>query len=130
MTHSENHRLKELFEYRMREALKKNFKPVVYPGPETLRVQFTITDAESSILLLDLYTAVYPSARALSLLKILAVGTESYVGQATVEEKITDSQTGELLMASADCRQAGKPYRVLSSAETMSNKLTNTGQVN
>jgi len=61
---------------------------------------------------------------------MLATGTESYVGQARIEEKITDSQTGELLMASADCRQAGKPYRVLSSAETMSNKLTNTGQVN
>ncbi|MGZ5011433.1 MAG: DUF3313 family protein, partial [Methylobacter sp.] len=28
MTHAENHRLKELFEYRMREALKKNFKLV------------------------------------------------------------------------------------------------------
>jgi len=60
----------------------------------------------------------------------LAVGTESYVGQTTVEGKITDSQTGELLMASADCQAGGKPYRVLSSAGTMSNKLTNTGQVN
>ncbi len=108
MTHAENHRLKELFEYRMREALKKNFKLVAHSGPDTLRVQFAITDAESSILLLDLYTALSPSARALSLLKMLATGTESYVGQASVEGKITDSQTGELLMASADCRAGGK----------------------
>jgi hypothetical protein len=108
MTHTENHRLKELFEYKMREALKKNFKLVAHSGPDTLRIQFAITDAESSILLLDLYTAVYPSARALSLLKMLATGTESYVGQASVEGKITDSQTGELLMASADCRAGGK----------------------
>jgi len=108
MTHAENHRLKELFEYRMREALKKNFKLVAHPGPDTLRVQYAITDAESSILLLDLYTSIYPSARALSLLKMLATGTESYVGQASVEGKITDSQTGELLMASADCRAGGK----------------------
>ncbi|MDO9046576.1 MAG: DUF3313 domain-containing protein [Methylobacter sp.] len=50
MTHAENHRLKELFEYRMREALKKNFKLVAHPGPDTLRLQFAITDAESSIL--------------------------------------------------------------------------------
>lgn len=108
MTHAENHRLKELFEYKMREALKKNFKLVAHPGSDTLRVQFAITDAESSIFLLDLYTAVYPSARALSLLKMLATGTESYVGQASVEGRITDSQTGELLMASADCRAGGK----------------------
>jgi hypothetical protein len=108
MTHAENHRLKELFEYRMREALKKNFMLVAHPGPGTLRVQFAITDAEPSVLLLDLYTSVYPSARALSLLKMLATGTESYVGHASVEGKITDSQTGELLMASADCRAGGK----------------------
>jgi len=108
MTHTENHRLKELFEYKMREALKKNFKLVAHSGPDTLRIQFAITDAESSILLLDLYTAVYPSARALSLLKMLTTGTESFVGQASVEGKITDSQTGELLMASADCRAGGK----------------------
>ncbi|TAK62754.1 MAG: DUF3313 domain-containing protein [Methylobacter sp.] len=108
MTHAENHRLTELFEYRMREALKKNFTLVAHPGPNTLRVQFAITDAESSILLLDFYTAVYPSARALSLLKRLATGTESFVGKASVEGKIIDSQTGELLMASADCRAGGK----------------------
>lgn len=108
MTHAENHRLQELLEYRMREALKKNFKLVAHSGVDTLRIQFAITDAESSILLLDLYTSVYPSARALSLLKMLATGTESYVGKASIEGKITDSQTGELLMASADCRAGGK----------------------
>ncbi|MDD5411448.1 MAG: DUF3313 domain-containing protein [Methylobacter sp.] len=108
MKHSENHRFKELFEYRMREALRKNFKLVTHPGPDTLRVQFAITDAESSIPLLDFYTAVYPSARAASLLERLALGTESFVGKASIEGKITDSQTGELLMASADCRAGGK----------------------
>lgn len=108
MTHTENHRFKELFEYKMREALRKSFKLVTHPGPDTLRVQFAITDAESSIPLLDFYTAVYPSARAVSLLERLAIGTESFVGKASIEGKITDSQTGELLMASADCRAGGK----------------------
>ncbi|MGZ5050309.1 MAG: DUF3313 domain-containing protein [Methylobacter sp.] len=108
LSHAENHRFKELFEYKMREALKKNFKLAAHPGPDTLRVQYAITDAESSILLLDLYTSVYPSARVLSLLKRLATGTESYVGEASVEGKITDAQTGELLMASADRRAGGK----------------------
>lgn len=108
MTHADNHRFKKLFEYKIQEALKKNFKLVAHSGPDTLRVQFAITDAESSIPLLDFYTAVYPSARAVSLLERLALGTESFVGKASIEGKITDSQTGELLMASADCRAGGK----------------------
>ena len=38
----------------------------------------------------------------------LPFGTESFVGQASIERKVTDSMTGELLMASADCRAGGK----------------------
>jgi hypothetical protein len=104
----ENSRLKELLEYRIREALKKNFKLVTKPGLNTLRIQLAITDAETSTLLFDQFTTLYPSARTLSLLKRLATGTESYVGKASIERKITDSQTGDLLMASADRRAGGK----------------------
>lgn len=101
-------RLKELFEYLVRTELKKDFKLVNKPGPGTLRVQLAITDAETSTLLLDQLTTLYPSARATSLLKRLAFGTESFVGKASIERKVTDSTTGELLMASADCRAGGK----------------------
>jgi hypothetical protein len=104
----ESSRLKELFEYRVREALKKDFKLVNKPGADTIRVQLAITDAETSTLLLDQFTTLYPSARASSLLKHLVLGTESFVGKASVERKVTDSTTGELLMASADCRAGGK----------------------
>lgn len=104
----ESSRLKELFEYRVREALKKDFKLVNKPGADTLRVQLAITDAETSTLLLDQFTTLYPSARASSLLKRLAFGTESFVGKASIERKVIDSTTGELLMASADCRAGGK----------------------
>jgi hypothetical protein len=104
----ESSRLKELFEYQVREALRRDFKLVNKPGPDTLRVQLAITDAETSTLLLDQLTTLYPSARASSLLKRLALGTESFVGKASVERKVTDSTTGEVLMASADCRAGGK----------------------
>ncbi|MGJ0484961.1 MAG: DUF3313 domain-containing protein [Methylomicrobium sp.] len=104
----ESARLKELFEYRIREALRKDFKLVTKPGPDTLRVQLAITDAETSTLLLDQLTTLYPSARASSLLKRLVFGTESFVGKASIERRVTDSASGELLMASADCRAGGK----------------------
>lgn len=80
LPHADNYQLKELFDYRIREALKTDFKLVNKPGPDTLRIQFAITDAD----------------------------TKSYIGKVSVEGKITDSQTGELLMASVDSRAGGK----------------------
>jgi Protein of unknown function (DUF3313) len=108
MTHAEGYRLRELLDYRMQEALKKNFKLVNKPGADTLLVQFAITDIETSTFLLDMFSSVYPSARTLSALKHLVIGTESFVGKASIEGKIMDSTTGDLLMASADARAGGK----------------------
>lgn len=108
MTHAENYRLCELLGYRLQEALKTRFKLVSKPGPDTMRVEYAITDVETSIVLLDMFSSVYPSARATSGLHHLVFGSEAFVGQASVEGRITDSTTGELLMASADARAGGK----------------------
>ncbi|MEQ1485521.1 DUF3313 domain-containing protein [Methyloglobulus sp.] len=108
MTHADNYRLKELLDYRMQEALKQGFRLVNKPGADTLLVQFAITDVETSTVLLDMFSSVYPSARTLSALKHLVTGTESFVGKASIEGKIIDSTTGDLLMASADARAGGK----------------------
>lgn len=109
MTHAENYRLSELLGYRMQEALKnQGFRLVTKPGLDTLQVQFAITDVETSTVLFDMFSSVYPSARTLSALKHLITGTESFVGQASIEGKILDSTTGKLLMASADSRAGGK----------------------
>lgn len=108
MTHADGYRLKELLDYRMQEALKKGFKLVNKPSDDTIRVQFAITDVETSTVLLDMFSSVYPSARTLSALKHLVTGTESFVGKASIEGKVIDSTTGDLLMASADARAGGK----------------------
>jgi Protein of unknown function (DUF3313) len=108
MTHADHYRLKELLGYRMQEALKRSFKLVNKPGIDTLVVQYTITDVDPSTILLDAFSSVYPSARVLSGLKHLVTGTESFVGKASIEGKIIDSSTGELLMASVDARAGGK----------------------
>ena len=108
MTHAENYRLTELLDFRMREALQQNFILVTQPGVDTMRVQYAITDVETSTVLLDMFSSVYPSARTLSALKHLLTGTESFVGKASIEGKVTDSTTGDLLMAAADARAGGK----------------------
>ena len=43
----------------------------------------------------------------------MALGTESFVGKASVEGKILDSNTGDLLMASVDSRAGGKTFKGL-----------------
>ncbi|CAG7857277.1 hypothetical protein MCAMS1_02045 [biofilm metagenome] len=108
MTHAENYQLSELLGYRLQEALKKRFKLVNKPAPDTLRIAYAITDVATSIVLLDMFSSVYPSARATSGLHHLVFGSEAFVGEASVEGKITDSTTGELLMAQADARAGGK----------------------
>lgn len=108
LTHVQNYHLREYVERLLRQALKAHFKLVTKPGPGTLRLEIAITDAETSTMILDQFSTVYPSARTLSLVKKWLTGTESYVGKASIERKITDSVTGELLMASADCRAGGK----------------------
>lgn len=108
LTHLQNYQLREFVERLLRQALKTNFKLVTKPGPGTLRLEIAITDAETSTMILDQFSTIYPSARTLSLVKKWLTGTESYVGKASIERKITDSVTGELLMASADCRAGGK----------------------
>lgn len=113
MTHEESCWLKESLDYRMREALKKVFKLVTKPSADTLVVQYAITDAETSIVILDMFSSIYPSARTLSALKHLTMGTESFVGKASVEGKIMDATTGELLMASVDARAGGKTFEGL-----------------
>ncbi|MGR9114963.1 MAG: DUF3313 domain-containing protein [Gammaproteobacteria bacterium] len=108
ITHAELYRLKELLDYRLRSALKKDYTLVRKPGPDVIRIEFAITDAETSTVLLDTFSTFYPSARVLSGLKWLVTGTEFYVGKASIESKITDAETGELLMASVDRRAGGK----------------------
>ncbi len=113
MTHAEGYWLKELLDYRLREELKKGFRLVNKPSKDTLIVQFAITDVETSIVILDMFSSIYPSARTLSALKHLAIGTESFVGKASIEGKILDSSTGDLLMASVDARAGGKSFEGL-----------------
>ena len=106
--HAERARLKELLDYRLRAALKKDFTLVRTPGPNVIKIEFAITEAETSTILLDTFSTFYPSARVLSGLKRLLTGTEFYVGEASIESRITDSETGTLLMAAVDRRAGGK----------------------
>jgi hypothetical protein len=92
-------------------VLRKHFQLVKQPGPGTLRFRFALTEAGESTVVLDLVSTVVPVGRAISAAKMLLTGTHGFVGSASVEAELTDSQTGELLAAAVDRRVGGKSLR-------------------
>ncbi|MCH7615130.1 MAG: DUF3313 domain-containing protein [Nitrospinae bacterium] len=93
------------------EVLRKDYEIVHHPGPRTLRIQAAITEAEESSMVLDTVSSVVPQMRVMSEAKYLVTGTAGFVGKASAEAKITDAQTGELLLAGVDRRAGSKNVR-------------------
>jgi hypothetical protein len=89
------------------QYLGKNFEIAYGPGPGVLRLAVALTDATSATPVLRSVSVVVPQARVLNILKYAATGTYAFVGSATAEAKLTDSQTGQLLGAWADQRFGG-----------------------
>jgi hypothetical protein len=102
MTHVDGYRLKELLDLRMQEALKKDFMLVNKPANDTLLMQFAITDAKASFLLFETFSSFYPSERVLSAFKNWVSESDRFIDKVSIEGKVFDSTTGELLMVSAD----------------------------
>jgi uncharacterized protein DUF3313 len=93
---------------RLDEELRKDYKMARDPGVGVLRIQVAITEAGATVPVVDLITTLYPGTRLISEGKRWATGTESFVGTASVEVKVTDSQSGEVLGAAVDRRGGGK----------------------
>jgi len=89
------------------QYLGKNFEIAYGPGPGVARLQVALSDATSATPVLRSVSVVVPQARVLNILKYAATGTYAFVGSATAEAKLTDSQTGQLLAAWADQRFGG-----------------------
>ena len=92
----------------VRKELGKDYRIVYTPGPGTLRIQMAIVDADSSKPVRNTLSTIVPVGIALSIVKYTATGKQAGVGEITVEMKITDASTGELLGAALDRRVGGK----------------------
>ncbi|MDF0666335.1 MAG: DUF3313 domain-containing protein [Nitrospira sp.] len=96
----------------MYESLSKDYEMVSVPGPNTLRIQAAITRADQSYVVLRAVSTIPAPMNylaAASFLKDLGTGKPLFVGEASIEGKIVDAQTGEVLGASAD-RRVGKRH--------------------
>ena len=93
------------------QELSKDFEMVDKPGPGTLRAQVAMTHLEESWPMLDVVSAVPAPMNALaagSLLKTAATGKPAFTGEAVIEAKVSDAQTGEVLRAMVDRRVGTK----------------------
>jgi len=88
--------------------LKQQYLVVPKLVPDALRVELALTDAAPSNVGMDVVSTLVPPAGMFSGAKGLATGTQAFVGRASVEGKITDSSTGELLLAAVDRRVGGR----------------------
>lgn len=88
--------------------LAEDYEMVTKPGPHTMRIQVALTNAGKSYPVMDVISTVVPQLRLLSKGNEFITGKPAFVGEASVEAKIMDSQTGELLAAVVDRRVGGK----------------------
>ena len=101
-------RLAALLWSKLDESFRKDYQMAYEPGPDVIRVQAAITEAESSNSVLDTVTSVIPQTRLLSGMVSLGRGVSLFTGSSSVELKITESETGTLLVAAVDRRGGTK----------------------
>lgn len=106
------HRVADLLYGLAYDSLSKDYEIVSAPGPGTLRIQAAITRADQSYVVLRAVSTIPAPMNVLALatlLQDLGTGKPSFVGEASIEMKISDAETGEILGASAD-RRVGKRH--------------------
>jgi hypothetical protein len=91
----------------LNQTLEKDYKIVTAPEPGTLRLQEAIIDADSAKPVRNTLATFMPIGMGINLVRYAATGKQSGVGEITMEMKVTDASTGELLGAAIDRRVGG-----------------------
>ena len=103
--------LTDFFFHALHEQLSKDYTMADRPGPNVLRLRAAITEAKGSKAVLNTITSVVPQLRLLTTIVGMSAGTSVLVGKAGLEGEITDSMSGDRLMAALDERQGTKAMR-------------------
>ena len=93
------------------QGLSQDYEMVSEAGPGTLHVQTAITRADPAYVVLRAVSTVPAPMNAFavaSMLKNMGTGKPLFVGDASIEMKISDSETREVLAATADRRVGNK----------------------
>jgi len=101
-------RLSALLWSKLDEQLRKDYEMTGQSGPDVMRIQVAITEAESSNAVLDTVTSVVPQTRMLSGMVSMGRGVSLFTGSSSVEGKITDTESGTILSEAVDRRGGTK----------------------
>ena len=101
-------RLAALLWSKLDEQLRKDYVMTYQAGPDVMRIQAAITEADPSNAVLDSVTSVIPQTRLLSGMVSLGRGVSLFTGSASIEVKMTDSATGTILAEGVDRRGGTK----------------------
>jgi hypothetical protein len=101
-------RLSALLWSKLDEQLRKDYEMTGQSGPDVMRIQIAITEAGESNAVLDTVTSIVPQTRMLSGMVSLGRGVSLFTGSASVEGKMTDTETGTILSEAVDRRGGTK----------------------
>lgn len=90
------------------KQLSEDYEIVDRPGPGVLRIRAAITEAKGAKVAANVVTGVVPQLRMATMVAGLATNTAKLVGKASVEAEVTDSVSGERLLAAVDQRAGTK----------------------
>ncbi|MGY2187386.1 hypothetical protein D3C81_70510 [compost metagenome] len=98
------------FHQQLTEQLGKDYQIVNQPGPDTLQISVAIVDAEAADASMKAASYIpipigLPGAKAATMQTITqTTGKPPFTGQVTIEGKIDDARTGEVIAAEIDRR--------------------------
>jgi len=91
----------------LKDKLSKDYAIVDAPGSGTMHLQVAIVNGEKASAPLKVAKTVAPYAGAADTIWTFATGKPAFAGEVSIEYKLKDSQSGELLAAGADRRVGG-----------------------
>jgi hypothetical protein len=101
-------RLADLLYGTLLSRLRTYYVMVQNPGPKVLRIRAALTEATPSSTRMDIMSQIGPVSGAVGEVKEMATGTPAWVGAASAEIEVLDSDTGKELLAAADRRVGEK----------------------
>lgn len=99
------------FHSRVYEELGKYFEVVNTPAPDAMRFTAALTRLGERNVTMDTISTYVPQMRLMAETKGLFTGKPAFVGEATLEGRVTDAWTGETLGAAKDRRVGGKSFK-------------------
>lgn len=101
-------RLADSFYNTLHQKLSKDYRIIAKPTPGAMRIQAAITHGEKSTLALTFASKAVWQLQAVNTLWTGFSGKPAFAGEVTVEFKVQDAHTGELLAAGVDRRVGGQ----------------------